>query len=217
MARPSRWNAILQAAAEEFRERGYEAATLESIAQRVGLSKASLYHYIQTKDELLFAVIELPANRVLERAEELARRDAPASARLRELIHLQVDIFARNHPAPFVYLQRVSRPDHPAQFRARDDRYVAAITALLDDGVARREFTLGAPAHLVALSILGVLGWMQHWYEPVGAWSPADVADHLYNTVVGGLIAGGQVGALLAVQPALELIPAVDDTEVTKR
>ncbi|MTV26389.1 TetR/AcrR family transcriptional regulator [Nitriliruptoraceae bacterium ZYF776] len=215
MPRPNRWNAIVQAAAEEFRERGFEAATLESIAARVGLTKGSLYHYIDTKDDLLFAVIELPANRLLERVEELVVRDAPASSRLRELIHLQVDIFRRSYPAAFVYLQNLARPDHPEAFRDRDHRYVVAIARIIEDGVARGEFALSAPPRLVAYGLLGALGWMQHWYEPEHGLPPDVIADHLFAVTVGGLVAGGQLAALLEGQPPLRIAPAyADETEL---
>lgn len=211
MPRANRWEAIVQASAEEFRERGFEAATLDSIAARVGLTKGSLYHYIDTKQDLLFAVIELPANQLLERVEELVARDGSAAVRLRELIHLQVDIFERSYPAPFVYLQNLGRPDHPAQFRDRDHRYVQVIARLIEDGIARGEFSVAAPPRVAAWILLGALGWMQHWYEPGGDMSADEIADHLFVVTVGGLMAAGQMSALLGDQPPLHIDPAYTD------
>ena len=53
-----RRRAILDAAATEFAEAGYQAATLDRIGDRVGLTKASLYHYVQGKEQLLAALLD---------------------------------------------------------------------------------------------------------------------------------------------------------------
>jgi AcrR family transcriptional regulator len=56
MPRPSRWNDVVDAAAKVFQEKGFAAASLEDIAVEVGMRKGSLYHYINSKEDLLFAV-----------------------------------------------------------------------------------------------------------------------------------------------------------------
>ena len=63
VARPSRWNEIVDAAATLFREKGFVATSLEDIAREVGMYKGSLYHYIKSKEDLLFAVVREPAER----------------------------------------------------------------------------------------------------------------------------------------------------------
>src|SRR5690242_8100937 len=104
MPRPSRWPDIVRAAGEEFRERGYDNATLEGIGARVGILKGSIYNYVASKEELLLAVIEQPARALLAELDRL-REDSTSSVavRLRELIRTQVRIFADYHPAAFVY------------------------------------------------------------------------------------------------------------------
>jgi TetR/AcrR family transcriptional regulator, cholesterol catabolism regulator len=211
--RANRWGDIRQAAAEEFRDRGFESATLESIAARVGLLKGSLYHYIETKDELLFAVVELPANRLLERLEELVEEDRPAVARLREMFHLQVRVFAENYPAAFVYLQQLGRPNHRSDFQARDRRYVEALTTLISDGARRGEFVLPTSPRIAALAVIGVLDWMQHWYRPEGALSEAELAEQLFSLSLGGLLAGGPVGELLDEVPSSALAGSANADE----
>ena len=52
----TRWNEVLEAAAAVFQERGYQAARIEDIAARVGILKGSLYYYIESKEDLLYAL-----------------------------------------------------------------------------------------------------------------------------------------------------------------
>lgn len=55
MARPSRWPEVVQAAELVFRRRGFARASLEEIAEELGVWKGSLYNYISTKEDLLVA------------------------------------------------------------------------------------------------------------------------------------------------------------------
>ena len=55
---PERWSEIVDAAGEVFDKKGYAAARIEDIAARVGLLKGSLYYYIDTKEDLLFAIVD---------------------------------------------------------------------------------------------------------------------------------------------------------------
>ena len=71
MPRPSRWNEIVEAAAEAFRTNGFAATSLEDIASAVGIWKGSLYHYINSKEDLLFAVVRGPAEEILKQIQEL--------------------------------------------------------------------------------------------------------------------------------------------------
>src|SRR3954462_8621721 len=50
--------ALLGAAAETFAERGFEAATMDEIAERVGLSKGALYYRYRTKEDLFLALLD---------------------------------------------------------------------------------------------------------------------------------------------------------------
>ncbi|SFO23449.1 transcriptional regulator, TetR family [Pseudonocardia ammonioxydans] len=196
MPRPSRWPDLVHAAGEEFRERGYDNATLESIGARVGILKGSVYNYVGSKEELLLAVVEQPARALLAELDRL-RADTGSSVamRLRELVHTQVRIFADYYPAAFVYLQHVGRFRSPAfaQFDDMDKDYIAAIESLLAEGVRTGEFSLAGEPAVAARAIVGMLDWMQHWFTPHGEEADARLADQLFALALGGLHAAGGV------------------------
>lgn len=197
MPRPSRWDEIVQAAAEEFRERGYEGATLEAIAGRVGILKGSLYNYIGHKDDLLFAVIEEPARKLLEELVLLsAATDRPALWRLHRLFTVQIRIFAEHHPAAFVYLQQLGRPSHRQDFRDMDTQYIHCIEEIVADGARKGEFSASIRPRIAARAIVGMLDWMQHWYVPRSPEDDAAIVDELLSIAVGGLAGSGLVKAM---------------------
>lgn len=201
MPRPNRRPDLVRAAGEEFREHGYDNATLESIGARVGILKGSVYNYVGSKEELLLAVVEQPAKALLDELDRLrADTGSSVAVRLRELIHTQVRIFADYYPAAFVYLQHVGRFRSPTfgKFDDMDHRYIAAIEGLLREGAETGEFSLAGEPAVAARAIVGMLDWMQHWFTPRGEEADGELADQLFSLALGGLLAAGGIHGLTA-------------------
>jgi AcrR family transcriptional regulator len=136
---------ILRTAAELFGERGYEAVTVEQVADRLDVTKGSIYYYFPSKDELGTAAIETLAADWTARLEQLpAALTGPASQRLRALIHEQVTIAVRQYPAALrLFLVPQDLPDAQRarikQLRLRHDQIFRAV---IEEGVASGEFTV---------------------------------------------------------------------------
>lgn len=191
MARPNRWSEVVEAAGEEFRVRGYDSATLEDIAARVGILKGSIYNYVQNKEELLLAVIEQPARVLLEDLEELKEdTDHSVSYRLRRLFRIQVRVFCDHYPAAFVYLRNIGRPDLSEKFGKYADldaKYISIVDDLITEGVERGEFNIASEPRIAALAVIGILDWMQHWFVPHNDERDQAIADQLFAIALGGL------------------------------
>ena len=97
--RSQRRDAILHGAAEVISEHGYQNTSLEMVAERVDLTKASLYHYFTSKEELISACFQAVAEKTIARLSAVAERaaDDPLDA-LRSLIVEQLSIFVRDDP-----------------------------------------------------------------------------------------------------------------------
>jgi AcrR family transcriptional regulator len=146
---------ILAVAAELFGERGYDAVNLEDVAERLDVTKGSLYHYFAGKDELAAAAIETLGSDWTDRLERLpAGADGPPTARLRALIREHVAIAVREYPAALrLFLAPSTWPDalraRIAELRRRHDRVFRAV---LTEGIATGEFSVVAlPATLQAM------------------------------------------------------------------
>lgn len=184
-----RWDQILNAATMSFRENGYEAASLQDIASRVGMLKGSLYNYITSKEDLFFAVVERPATEFMDRLARL-RDDQELSVldKLREIIDQQIHIYAQAYPAPFVYLGRVRTRAEP-RFEEWDDYYLESLREILRQGVKSGELRADLDVPLAAYALLGMMGWMHAWYEPRGDESDRHIANEFWSLYVGGISA----------------------------
>lgn len=143
--RGERVQQIVRTAAELFGERGYGAVSLEDVAERLDLTKGSLYYYFASKDELVTAAIETLGDTWTSRLETLAGSNGgPAAQRLRALLREHVTIAVRDYPAALrLFLEPRAWPSAQAerikQLRRRHD---GVFRAVIEDGLAAGEFTV---------------------------------------------------------------------------
>jgi len=95
---------IAQAAKEVFAERGYQRATLEEIAQRAGMSKATIYLYYRNKDNLFVHVIEDLVNTAMAAAAQEASTARPPLEKLASMVRGKVEFYEREREFVRIYL-----------------------------------------------------------------------------------------------------------------
>jgi AcrR family transcriptional regulator len=181
---------ILTAAADLFRERGYRAATLDEIAQRVGVSKPTLYGYFRSKEELLAAIFH--------RAMSLFERDLGAIrasgddpvAKLRRVIrfHVGAVIAERSFLAVFFSEEANLPPRLSRAIRRRKARYDRSVRAIVDAGIRDRSLRTANP-RLLVFALLGMANWVYQWYDPAGAWDADTIADGFIALLEPGYLA----------------------------
>lgn len=188
MARPSRWNEIVDAAAMLFREKGFVATSLEDIAREVGMYKGSLYHYIKSKEDLLFAVVREPAERILNELRELSALDLPPAEKIRRVTRSHVRVLEENFTYCSVYLEEVAGRHRSDEWSAMDREYVAAIVRVIEEGQERGEFGKSLDARTTTLALIGSLNWLTHWYRPDGELKGAEIADRYCDIFLVGML-----------------------------
>jgi TetR/AcrR family transcriptional regulator, cholesterol catabolism regulator len=177
---------IILAAAQVFRERGFDAATLRDIADALNTDRASLYYYIGSKEELLQEIVRDVLARDVRAAEAIKRSRASTSDKIRTLIESMVTSYAENYPHIAVYMEDLGRI-------AR--RYESLVRSILDKG--RRDGTLRAdlPSEVCSLALFGMINWMHRWYRPGMKWSADDISKTFTEIFLNGYGAQGSGAA----------------------
>jgi AcrR family transcriptional regulator len=143
--RGRRIQTILTTAAELFGERGYDAVALEDVAERLDVTKGSLYYYFSSKDELVTAAIETLGNEWTARLERLPEAQAgPPSPRLRALIREHINIAVREYPAALrLFLVPRDWPE-AQQLRIKElrRRHDQLFRNIVEQGIAEGDFTV---------------------------------------------------------------------------
>jgi TetR/AcrR family transcriptional regulator, cholesterol catabolism regulator len=192
-ARPSakrREQEVLDAALKVFHERGYEGASVEDIADVLGILKGSLYYYITSKEDLLFRIVSEVHEDVQKLMEEVAARpELSPLERLSFYIHKQVEYNARNVIRISVYyrdLHRLSdaRLKDIRNRRKTQDRFIRSI---IEEAQELGEVNPEINASLASHCVFGTIIWVHTWYNPRTSATATDVADVCVQYALKGL------------------------------
>lgn len=182
---------IIAAAAKVFQTKGYHAATVQDIADAVGILKGSLYHHFKSKEDLLYLIVKEPIARLYERMTDIAGSDLPASEKLRRAIRTQLEAFDQHHPHLFVYLRERDEMKRRfrEQFKLSPKQYEQCWQQILREGMKSGEFRPDLDVQVVSYGLLGMLNWLHNWYDPRGRLSVREVGDQLAALALAGLAA----------------------------
>lgn len=185
--RARRREEILRAALAEVRDEGYHAATLEGIAERVGIRKAALYHYFPDKDAILYACHRESLSE-LERlmASSLACCEGPAE-RLSYLIREHVRVMTETlEGSPLAFEVPALSADRRNEIVAGRDRYEHLLRELIAEGSAAGVFRAVDPK-VAVFAILGAINWIARWYRPGGRMTAGELGEGFADYLLGGL------------------------------
>src|SRR6516162_8972292 len=124
--------------------KGYEATSMNDIAEAAGLTKAGIYHYIRGKEDLLFEIMNYAMDSVDQGIIAHASPVEDAEARLREIIERHCRSVLEGVGALTIVLEEVTAltPAHRRAITARKREYFefirTALQALADEGKLRK-------------------------------------------------------------------------------
>ena len=180
---------LVEAAARVFRTKGYHSASVQDIADEVGILKGSLYHYVRSKEELLYLVIREPISRLYRTVEEVASSDAAPAEKLRRAIEAHLQAFDDHYPDLFVYLRETEdlRKRFRAQTQLSPKHYERLWQQILEEGVKAGVFRSDLDVKVVSYGLLGMLNWLYKWYDPKGRLGSREVARQFAAVALRGL------------------------------
>jgi AcrR family transcriptional regulator len=187
---------ILSAALEVFAERGFQAARLEEVARRAGVSKGALYLYFETKADLFRAVVTDAISPNIERTKAVASAEVPFEQAVRMGVGMLAGkVVTDRRITGVVKLVIAESRNHPELATIWHETVVEPgvqlLTGLIAAAQARGEVRAGDP-RLFAFGLMGPMILSMVWretFEPVGA-QPLDVvklADQHLDTVLRGM------------------------------
>lgn len=180
---------ILEAAAQVFRQKGFHGASMQDIAEAVNLQKASLYHHVSSKQEILLALLDRALELLLERISAISNQPVPPDEKLQRMIRAYLQILAENTDLSAVLLfehRSLERKQHARHVPNRD-KFEALWRGVLAEGVTSKLFKCDDPA-LTTRAILGIMNWTITWYHPNGDMTINQIADQYSNLLLNGLL-----------------------------
>jgi TetR/AcrR family transcriptional regulator, cholesterol catabolism regulator len=173
-------------AARLFAERGYQGTSLADLAEALGMQKPSLYHHIDSKEDLLWAVAWEGAE-AFHGGLDGVPADAPATERIRLALraHLAVVSGQLDIATVFVREWRYLEGERRERFVAERRRYEERIRELFREGVEGSELRTDLDISTAALLFLSAANWAYTWLRPGS--DTGQLADRLYAALLDGM------------------------------
>ena len=184
---------IVDIAAKLFAARGYHATSISDLTEATGLHRGGLYHYIESKENLLFLIHERFITPLLEEAHAIEARGEPPDVRLRALGHALMRDIATYHDQVTVFLHEwrsvaTATKDAERAQRVREARrdFEAVIGRTLRAGVEQGHFKISEP-QLAVLGFLGMINYSYQWLKAGHDFDVDTVADAFCGFFLDGI------------------------------
>ena len=183
----SRREEILQGAKQLFAERGFRETNLNDVAIRLGLRRQAIYHYFETKDEILFELIEGAGHALARAAQPVLDSDLTPVEKLREVVKVHVRHVLNDADVFRVQVNEINKMtgDRGDTIRRNQSAYVHRVAEVIADG-QKDGSLVEVPPVAQALVIIGMCQWVVFWYSSAAQLSIEEMANYIAQLAVNG-------------------------------
>ena len=178
---------LLKTAARMFNEEGYDRTSLTSIARQLGITKPSLYYYVNSKEDILFNINKIAFEELKQVLDDTPSENANGREKLVNFLTRYIRVITSEFgkciiPPNHVALSRESR-----NIFRQDRKYLDhAVRAIITEGIEDGSLVCSSP-RLAVFSIFGAMNWMCFWYRADGSDSIEELTDAFVHFFLKGL------------------------------
>ena len=178
-------------AARVFYEKGYTGASMQEIAEAVGLTKAGLYHHIGSKDRLLFEIMNYGMDILNETVLDRVALIQDPREKLRQTIMGHIHLIVRGRDLETTVILHENRSlSGPLRHKidARKREYIHFLENLIAEVQRKSEAVPLVSPTLAAFALLGMINWLYQWYRIEGPVAEGDLAQVFSDFFFRGLL-----------------------------
>src|SRR5216684_3114697 len=175
---------ILRTAARLFQQQGYDGTSMNDVAAALKLSKGGLYHHFQSKDEILFNLMNHAMDITEEQVIAPVKSIANPEDRLRTLIRLHIGVVLSERDREITVMLHENHPLSPAlrkRINARKKDYIHFVENLIAEVQTKLQSARGLKGTVTpraaAFALLGMINWIYQWYRPEGSLQQENLAQ----------------------------------------
>lgn len=192
---------IYRAAAQIILRKGYDATSVNDIANALGMTKAGLYHYINGKKELLFDIMNFGLWELDEEVAAPARAIDDPSERLRFIVDAHARLVTRGQGAITILVDEVTAltPTQQRKITQSKRKYFDFLRGTLDELKAAGKLQ-DVDTTAAAFSLLGMINWLSRWFQQGGALNEEQAAEQIVRIALHGLMRPAKLKAVVSRQ-----------------
>ena len=170
---------LLREAAASFNRRGYHGTSLTEIAKKLGVTKAALYTYVPSKEELLYYCHDAAMDSAIESLHKAQATPGTGLQRLTLTLRRYLEMMLGREGGYVVLLEEnAMKPVHVRAIIKRRDQFEKGLREFVAEGIADGSIVACNPK-LAVFMMMGALNWGRKWFRPNGSWSGVQIAHAL--------------------------------------
>src|SRR5215467_7606680 len=183
---------ILRTSAHIFAQKSYHSTSMRDISRATGVSLAGLYHYCESKEELLFKIQDHCFGRVVERFEARTKGITDPFEKLRIFIDNHLSFFAAN-------MAEMKVLSHEAESLAgemhkhvsgKKEKYARLARRILREMQESEAPNARIDLTVATYGLFGMMNWIYNWYDPGGKLTVRELVDNVTRLFLTGFLAG---------------------------
>jgi AcrR family transcriptional regulator len=180
---------VLSNATKLFAKKGFDRTSVQEIVEAAGVTKGAMYHYFDSKDDLLYEIYARVLREQTEQLEKVAATEAPLRERLAAAASDVVVSTIANLDDNKIFWQSMHQLSAEKQKAVRAERrkYHERFRTLIEEGQASGEFRDDKPADVVVDFFFGSVHHLGAWYRRSWSLSARQVGDHYTDLLLGAL------------------------------
>lgn len=190
--RRAKRQAIFDAAASRFAQHGYHAARMQDIADDLGLQKAALYYYFDSKESVLVELIRDRVGLALEAVTDIARAEVPPTEKIEQAVATHLRVFNQHADLYTIFNSEKLHSVSPEAARIVDDlgrSYEKRWEGMLSEGVQAGAFRSDLDIPVTVKAVMGMLNNTLTWYSPTGRLDIDALARRYVELIRSGVMA----------------------------
>ncbi|WP_030911768.1 TetR/AcrR family transcriptional regulator [Streptosporangium amethystogenes] len=180
---------LLGEATRLFAERGFEGTSVQGIVSAAGVTKGAMYHYFDSKDDLLREIYGRVLRMQMERLTHFAESSGPVAERLHAAAADVVATTVENLDDSKIFFRSMHllAPDIRKVVRAERRRYHERFRDLVIEGQQEGTFRKDVPADIVVDFFFGSIHHLGTWYSAEGPLSGSELGAHFADLLLASL------------------------------
>ncbi|MEJ1171227.1 TetR/AcrR family transcriptional regulator [Variovorax sp. CCNWLW235] len=188
-------NAVLQTAAQLFNERGFHATSLDDIAERLNVSKPTVYYYVESKDQILLECVKIALDLMQAGIDEVRAAGGSAIDQLKACMRIYSSVVTQDFGMCVIRIGEDPLPDPlKKELRGLKAGIDGQFRRLIAEGVDEGSLAPCDPK-MAAFMLAGALSWIGRWYRPDGDLTPDQIADQGIELLLNGVLHRPAAGA----------------------
>lgn len=188
--RKNRIPEILNVAAKLFKEKGFNATSIQDIANEIGIEKGAIYYWVKSKDDILYQLIENEGERFVRNVSKIIDEKTSPQNKLEKFIKKHIEVLTENIDKASVFFNEQKALPKKWQSKIKEfrDKYENILRKIIEEAQKEGKIRDDIEPKMIGFAVLGMINWIYHWFSKEKGYTPKEIGKIFWEIIYNGII-----------------------------